>query len=140
MKGNRTTYDGIIKGLRIEDTSDRNTANLVQSIGCRVHGKALEGYIPLLGNIIDEEYGLDLALDWPFPQVFFLQAGLYIGAKEGLYKVQSLTDNPLVLYEFGTGQVTWPWTAIDIPNYPAFTSKDILVYYDSNAASYILVS
>ena len=140
MKEYRTPLTaGFESGLRVEEVTVRNSALLVASLGCRIAGKALEGYSPDMANILDDIYGLNLTKRWPFPQVFLLHSGIYIGALEGLYKINDITVSPLTLYSFSTGLVTHPWTCAPIPEYPAFASGNVFVYYDSNAASYIVV-
>ena len=71
---------------------------------------------------------------WPFPQVFLTDVGLFIGALEGLFWLAD--DDPLTLYSFGTGAVTWPWSCAPIGAYPAFTCGDVLVYMDDVSNAY----
>ena len=75
---------------------------------------------------------------WPFPQLFIADTGIYIGALEGLDLLTD--DNPLTLFSFTAGAVTWPWSMAAISGYPAFTSGNVLVYYDNTALAYQVVT
>jgi hypothetical protein len=72
------------------------------------------------------------------PQLFLTDVGIFIGAAEGLYFIQQTTPT-IVVFSYATGAVTWPWTCAEIMQKPAFTSGDVLVYFDDLSAAYVVV-
>jgi hypothetical protein len=142
---------GFNAGIRPEDYSTRNSELFESCINGKPGKAGLLGYIPTINDIMSSARKFRSSVDgsvititrqWPFPQVFMTDAGLYLGAKEGLYKITDpvVTKYPdIVLYSYGTGTTAWPWVCIPIPGYPAFTSGTKLLYYDENAAAYVVV-
>jgi hypothetical protein len=107
----------------------------------------MSGYIPELKSILDEDVSfidsvsgdpITITNRWPFPQLFLTDVGLHIGALEGLYFLDHYHSTPtkFVLYSYATGAVTWPWSCAEIDQRPAFTSGDVLVYYDAISETY----
>lgn len=150
MKAFRTTISkGFTeKGIRSSNNPQRNSGFFEECRQARVSGEGLEGYMPAINNILDPSCvfydsvtGNEITITqrWPFPQVFLTDVGLFIGAKEGLYNIIDTTPT-IILLDYTTGDTYWPWVCIPIMGYPAFTSGDKFVYYDSNAASYLVVS
>lgn len=145
MKSYRSSASAGLKvGLRPEAFSQFNSSLLIFAQSCRVMKGGLQGYAPSLKNIFDADVtfvdsltdaDIDLTFDWPFPQLFQTKAGLFIGAKEGLYRVES--DGKL--YTFGTGSVQHPWTCADIGLYPMFSCSDKLVYRDPITEAYVVI-
>ncbi len=139
-------------GIRPTDTPTRNGQLFEEARQVRLTKAGLEGYIPDVNDILDPsrsfydsvtDAAITITRRWPFPQVFLTDAGLYVGALEGLYKVVDPYPDrypDIILYDFSSGATVWPWVCIPIPGYPAFTSGTRLVYYDSNALSYLVVS
>ena len=154
MRTTRTTINkGLSElGIRPYDIPTRNSGLLIDCRQARVTKAGLEGYIPdvndvqmtgrkFYDSVTDAE--ITITKRWPFPQVFLTDAGLYLGALSGLYKI---TDpavtryDDIVLLDYSTGVTVWPWVCIPINGYPAFTSGTKLLYYDSNASAYVVVS
>lgn len=109
---------------------------------------AMDGYLPDFKNILDPDIvfldsvtGLSVSITkrWPFPQLFLTDVGMHIGALEGLFYIQQTTPT-VVIYSYGTGAVTWPWSCADINQRPAFTSGNVLVYFDPIANAYTKVT
>ena len=106
----------------------------------------LDGYIPKIKNILDPDIvfvdsvshiGVTITNRWPFPQLFLTDVGIHVGALEGLFWFDPTT--PLnELYSYATGAVTWPWTCADINIVPAFTSGDVIVYFDHITNAYVV--
>jgi hypothetical protein len=150
MKGFRTTIKaGFTKQALVNEyLPAKNTGLFVECKNVRGKPTGLEGYIPEVTDLLSGMFPLydlvshsliTLVRRWPFPQLFITDVGLFIGAKEGLYFISQMTT-PIYLYSFGTGPVVWPWFCIPIPKYPAFCSGSVFVYYDPNAAAYVLVA
>lgn len=149
MKGYRTIIDAPFKGgLRSSSVSLRNKGHFTVCRNARIQAEGMEGYSPIISNILDDRFqlhdsitGNHITITWsfPFPQFFLTDVGFFIGAKEGLYKIIAFSPT-LTAYSYGTGTVTWPWTFVDIPGYPAFASGSVFVYYDGNAATYCVVT
>lgn len=123
-----------------------NTPFLYIAQNVRLTKTGLEGYLPDIKNILDPDIsfvdsvtGLAVTITnrWPFPQLFLTDVGIHIGALEGLFFVQQ-TAPTKVLYSYGTGAVTWPWSCANIDQVPAFTSGDVLVYFDHNTNAYVV--
>lgn len=155
MKAFRTVISkGFEKGggLRPAEIPTRNNGLLVDCRNAKVLPTGLEGYVPDINDILDParkfydsvtDAEITITRKWPFPQVFVTDAGVFVGAKEGMYKVTDpfVSRAPdIVLYDYSTGDTVWPWVCIPIPGYPAFTSGTRFLYYDSNALSYLVVS
>jgi hypothetical protein len=111
----------------------------------------MDGYLPDFQSIIgtdmsyiDSVTGNPIVLTkrWPFPQIFLSDVGIHIGALEGLYFIDHYHSTPtkFVLYSYATGAVTWPWSCAEINQRPAFTSGDVLIYFDSTANAYVKVT
>lgn len=107
----------------------------------------MDGYMPDLKSIMDDDVdfidsvtsnAITITKRWPFPQLFLSDVGIHIGALEGLYFVDHYHTSPtkIVLYSYGTGAVTWPWSCAYIDQKPAFTNGDVLVYYDTISETY----
>lgn len=145
MKSYRASASAGLKvGLRSDGFTQPNSGRLLVAQSCRVMKAGLQGYSPNLKNIFDADISfidsvtggaVTITFDWPFPQLFQTKAGLFIGAKEGLYRVESDGD----LYSFGTGSVQYPWTCADIGLYPMFSSSDKLVYRDPITEAYVVI-
>jgi hypothetical protein len=154
MKAYRTpiTKGFMEGGLRALEAQTRNSGLFDACSQVRITKAGLEGYVPDVNDILDSSrtfldsvtlVAITITRSWPFPQIFNTDVGVYIGAKEGLYFITDLNPElrpALVLYDFGTGGVVWPWSCIPIPGYPAFVSGSKFVYYDANTAAYVVVS
>ncbi len=148
MKTYRTIIrEGFTKGIRPTDTVRRNSGLFTSCKNARVTKEGLEGYLPDTYSIVDGTYvfkdsvtgaTVTISKRWPFPQLFLTDVGIFIGALEGLYFIVQTTPN-LVVYSYATGAVTWPWTCAEIMQKPAFTSGNVLVYYDDLSAAYVVV-
>jgi len=121
-----------------------NTNLLYMCLNGSISKAGMDGYLPEFKSILDADIsfvdsvtGLPIVLTnrWPFPQVFITDVGIHIGALEGLYFLQQSTPTK-VLYSYDTGAVTWPWTCAEIDQRPAFTSGNVLVYFDSLSQTY----
>lgn len=149
MKTYRTTFHAGFSsvGLNPESVSGRNTGLLSDCMNVRLTKTGLEGYSPLIKSILDDDcdfvdsvtgIAITISRRWPFPQLFLTDVGLFIGALEGLYWLSD--DDPLTLYSFSTGAVTWPWSCAAIGKYPAFSCGDVFVYMDNIANAYKVVT
>ena len=147
MKAYRMTFDKIFTEGGLNPTpGGANTPYLYVCKNAVLTPTGLEGYIPDIKNILDADIAFidsvtSLAVTitnrWPFPQLFLTDVGIHIGALEGLYFVQQTTPTK-VLYSYGTGAVTWPWSCADIDQKPAFTNGDVIVYFDHNTNAYVV--
>lgn len=148
MRGYQTLISkGFSKtGLRNNNRTVRNSDLLLTACNVRVTKEGLEGYTPtiadILTNVFKDKDGKDITITyrWPFPQVFFTDVGIFIGALEGLYQVTDFETGYTVLTDLSTGAVTWPWTCAEINMLPAFTSGDVFYYYDDLSESYLVVT
>lgn len=136
--------EGFKAGLRPTDDTYRNTGVLLSGMNCYAHKAFLKGYSPELFDFPKVYYDktwveIDMSLDWPFPQVFQHDTGVYIGTRTGLFFVEYDATYGLkavnIAYPFA-GSLTWPWTFADCPGFPFFSSGDVLVYYDPDAAAW----
>jgi hypothetical protein len=138
-------------GIRTTDVPDRNSNLLISCKNARVTKAGLEGYMPDVNSIVDGTYSfidsvsgapITITNRWPFPQLFLTDVGMHIGALEGLFFVDHYHSTPtlIVLFSYGTGAVTWPWSCAEIMQRPAFTSGDVLIYYDDQAEAYVKVT
>jgi hypothetical protein len=153
MRAIRSTLSkGFTGGIKPYDESLRN-GELFDECKNVVAGKeGLKGYVSYINDILDPSRKfydsvttneITLTRRWPFPQVFLTDAGVFIGALEGMYRVTipSPTRYPnIVLFSYGTGATVWPWVCIPILGYPAFTSGTRFLYYDENSTAYVVVS
>jgi hypothetical protein len=150
VKGFRTTIKaGFAKQALVNEwLPARNSGLFLECKNLRGKPTGLEGYNPDMADLLSGLYPtfdfvshnpITLTRRWPFPQLFMTDVGLIVGAKEGLYFVASMTP-PIYLAAAGTGPVTWPWSCIPIPLYPAFVSGNVFVYYDEIAATYVMVT
>ncbi len=147
MKSYRTILDKVLtEGGLNPHPGGLNTPFLYIAQNVRLTKTGLEGYLPDIKNILDPDIsfvdsvtGLAVTITnrWPFPQLFLTDVGIHIGALEGLFFVQQTTPTK-VLYSYGTGAVTWPWSCANIDQVPAFTSGDVLVYFDHNTNAYVV--
>jgi len=148
MKTYRTIIrEGFAKGIRPTNVVRRNSGLFTSCKNARVTKEGLEGYLPDTYSIVDGTYtfldsvtgsAVTIAKRWPFPQLFLTDVGIFIGAAEGLYFIQQTTPT-IVVFSYATGAVTWPWTCAAIMQKPAFTSGDVLVYFDDLSAAYVVV-
>jgi hypothetical protein len=148
MKGfSYSIKKGFTLGLRPESISTRNSELFTVCRNLKVSKAGAEGYIPDIKSLLSPEFPfidsvtkvtVSITRRWPFPQLFLTDVGLFIGAIEGLYYLQNVSE--FELYDFGTGAVTWPWSCIAINMYPAFTCGTTFVYYEPNAAAYVKVT
>ncbi len=137
MKGYRTQIRaGFEMGLRGESVTKRNTGLLLSALGSKIRNKTLLGYTPEMVNLLDSAVGSNLIPQWPFPQLFLTDAGLYIGHYDGLYEVTAIAAGSLTLSTLYSGTITYPWSCAKIPVYPAFASGNVFVYYESASAAY----
>jgi hypothetical protein len=136
MKGLSTPIK--VGPLRTDTVGGRNSAHATLCRNVRAHKDGLEGYA-LNISAFPPIYAtggvtlLDTAVDWPFPQLFQTDSGLYMGNKTGIYKLAYTggkwigTALSSAIYTEG---ITWPWTIANGPLFPVFASGDCLVYYD----------
>jgi len=139
-------------GLNPEIYNGRNTDLFSECKQVRLTKVGLEGYVPDISDIMDPirtfrdsvtDNLITITRRWPFPQVFVTDVGVFLGALEGLYRIidPSPTRYPvIILYAYGTGATVFPWTCLPINTYPAFISGSVMLYYDSNASAYIVVT
>jgi hypothetical protein len=138
-----TLKDGFKSGLRSVDSISRNTGILIDGINCSASKTGIEGYSPAV-EIMPDIYDsvgvkIDFSVSWPFPQLFQTDTGLYIGNQVGLYQIAYDSTYGYVgtlLTSGYTGGVNWPWSIANCPGFPMFTSGDLLVYYDPDAAAW----
>jgi hypothetical protein len=131
-----------LSSLRPELTGGRNQqfATLCRNASVRKNG--IDGYLPDLAHLPTIALGggtLDLTVDWPFPQIFNTDTGIYIGTKTGLYAIThtaGVWSAALITSTYSHG-IQWPWTLANCPMFPVFASGDLLVYYDYDATAWI---
>lgn len=132
-----------LSGLRPDEVGFRNTGALTQAVNARVINKALEYYIPDImkfPTVTVDSSPVSISMDWPYPQVFQTDTGIFIGTRNHLYKLDwsggtwSWTD---LLAAYTGHDVDWPWTIADFPMNQAFASANVLVYYDRNDSAWI---
>lgn len=136
--------DGYKMGLRPSEDTYRNSGVLISGMNCLAMKTFLKGYSPAIADmpgIYVESTGalIDLTPDWPFPQIFKHDTGLYIGNRVGIYLVEYSATYGLKGTHISAsyaGSINWPWTFVDCPGYPMFASGDVLVYYDADLADW----
>lgn len=145
MKGYATKLkEGFKLGLRPTDDTYRNAGVLISGMNCRAGKAFLAGYSPditAFPKIYDASTGaeISMALQWPFPQVFQHDTGIYVGNRTGLYLVEYDATYGLKgtnLCATYTSGIRWPWTMADVPGFPFFSSGNVLVYYDPDLADW----
>lgn len=122
-----------VHGLRPFESSPKNSGFSLDCRGAREQKWGLEGYSPAIMTIPRIVYGagyLDMSVDWPFPQVWQTDTGIYIGKRDGLYKAVGTTGTWTATRISGALDIDWPWTIANCPMFPVFSSGDCLVYYD----------
>lgn len=135
--------EGFKLGIRPSKEVTRNTGILIDGVNLLAGKLSLQGYSPSISNLptIYTSGGveIDFSVNWPFPQVFQTDTGLYIGNQNGLYQIAYDVTYGLVgtllTSGYGTG-ITWPWTCANCPGFPIFSSGDIMVYYDPDASAW----
>jgi hypothetical protein len=82
---------------------------------------------------------LSLTFDWPFPQFFQTDTGIFIGKRDGLYQVVFTAGvwTATKVSSLYSGNVNWPWTLANCPGFPVFASGDLLVYYDYTNTAWV---
>jgi len=132
------SYPVKIGTLRPNEVGGRNSAQSTICRNTRGHKGGIEGYTPNV-KAFPPIYAvggvtlLDTTIDWPFPQIFHTDSGLYMGNKTGLYVLEYTggkwigTAITSTVYTHG---ITWPWTLANSPLFPVFASGDCFVYYD----------
>lgn len=140
MKGYSTRIK--VGPLRNEKVGSLNSASSVYSMNLRAKENALEGYSTFVRDFPAIYYSgvlLDVTIDWPFPQVFHTDTGIYIGTREGLYKITYVADQWVASSMLASyaGSIYWPWTLADTPMFPVFASGDCFVYYDYTNTTWI---
>ncbi|MFA6972693.1 MAG: hypothetical protein WC208_15020 [Gallionella sp.] len=131
-----------VHGLRSDKSNPKNNGYAIDARNVRGRKHGLEGYSPEMMEFPSIVYGagtLSMTLDWPFPQVFQTDTGLFIAKRDGLYQVvftaSVLTATKLTgVY---TGSVNWPFTVANCPGFPVFASGDLLVYYDYTTSAWV---
>lgn len=131
--------------LRPSDVGARNQYSATQCWNAKSgkEGSGFQGYIPDVVPFPDIVYGagyLDLTIDWPFPQIFRSDSGIYIGKRDGLYLISPDGTGGWVASLVSSSflrNVSWPWTFANTPMFPIFASGDLLVYYDYASSSWI---
>ena len=146
MKGYFTNVkEGFKVGLRPYNEITRNTGVLVEGMNCLAGKLNLKGYSPDVEKfpaIYNSSTGveIDFSVKWPFPQVFQTDTGIYIGNQKGLYLIEYDAvyglKGTLLTSTYTGADLTWPWTFANCPGYPMFSSGDMLVYYDTDAAAW----
>jgi hypothetical protein len=147
------TYRSVFKegfrtvGLNPRDEA-RNSGLLTSCKNAYPSKEGLVGYLPTITDIFSTGFDfvdsvthapVTITKRWPFPQLFLTDVGIHIGALEGLFFLDPTT--PLQeLYSYGTGAVTWPWTCCNIAQKPAFTSGNVLVYFNDISNAYTVVT
>jgi hypothetical protein len=130
--------------LRADSIGGRNGSFATVCTNARGHKGGLEGYAPDIwpfpaiytpGGVL-----IDTAINWPFPQIFQTDSGLYLGNAVGLYHVEWSIANDrwegTTLTSGYSSVITYPWTLADNPLFPVFASGDCLVYYDYDATAW----
>ena len=131
-----------VHGLRHDKSNPKNNGYAIDARNVRGRKHGLEGYSPEMMEFPSIVYGattLSMTIDWPFPQVFQTDTGLFIAKRDGLYQVVFtagvLTATKLTgVY---TGSINWPFTLANCPGFPVFASGDLLVYYDYTTSAWV---
>lgn len=127
-----------LHGLRPDKANKKNSGFALSCLNFRAKSEGLEGYEVDINNLPHITYGsgyLNMSIDWPFPQVFQTDSGIYVGKRDGLYKV-SLAGGTLVATQICSRHVSWPWTLANCPMFPVFASGDCFVYYDYDTSAW----
>jgi hypothetical protein len=149
MKTYRSTFKEGFRNVCLSPRAEaRNSGLLTVCKNACATKEGLVGYLPDVTDIFSAGFAfvdsvthnsVTITKRWPFPQLFLTDVGIHIGALEGLYFLDPTT--PLQeLYSYGTGAVTWPWTCCEIAQKPAFTSGNVLVYFNDISNSYVVVT
>jgi hypothetical protein len=128
-----------VHGIRVEASNPKNKGFSLTCKNMRAHKWGLEGYIPNYNSLPKIVYGggsLDLSYDWPFPQVFHTDTGLWIGKRDGLYKA-TVVLGVWTATKIASTSCTWPWTVANSPLFPVFANGEYLVYYDYGSTAWI---
>lgn len=130
-----------VGGLRPEDKGNRNGPLALNCVNGKVYKGAIAGMLPditMFPDIYLSGAKMDLIVDWPFPQLFQTDSGLYLGTRSGMYLLLLVagTWTATCISAGFTGQLEWPWTLANAPLYPVFASGDCLVYFDPDADSW----
>lgn len=127
------------KGIVNDLNTPLNTGGLLDAVNCRVGDGGLEGFKP---SVLMNTDVMDF--DWPFPQVFHTDSGIYLCNRDYIKRITLAGDGTLTvdetildLSEESNLTLCWPWTLVDIPMYPMFVSGDCLVYYDGTEEEWI---
>ena len=149
MKTYRSVFKEGFRSIALNPREEaRNSGLLTVCKNASVSKEGLVGYLPDVTDIFSAGFSfvdsvthvaVTITKRWPFPQLFLTDVGIHIGALEGLYFLDPTT--PLQeLYAYGTGAVTWPWTCCEIAQKPAFTSGNVLVYFNDISNAYTVVT
>jgi hypothetical protein len=128
--------------LRQEAKGEKNTSASVKCMNVKVYKGALAGYTPSIADFPDvylDSAKMDLSKDWPFPQLFYTDTGLYLGTREGMHSL-ALVGNTWTATRISSGfagELIWPWTLADCPMFPVFASGNCLVYYDGIDSAWV---
>lgn len=128
-----------LHGLRSDGVTQKNSGFCIDCRDTRAQKWGLEGYTPDLSSLPRFVYGggyLDMSIDWPFPQVWQTDSGIYIGKRDGIYKV-ALSAGVWTATKIASCTTNWPWTLANCPLYPVFASGDCFVYYDYDTTQWI---
>jgi hypothetical protein len=129
-----------VHGLRPFSSTAKNTGHMITARNVREKKWGLEGYVPYFSLLpaitISGGGSLDMTVDWPFPQIWQTDTGLWIGTRAGLYQVV-FTASVWTATLRASATVTWPWTIADCPMFPVFASGDTFVYYDYDTSAWI---
>ena len=123
-------------GLRPDSVGNRNGAFASAIRDAYVTKSGVGGYIPDITNfppVYDSVSGalLDFNIDWPFPQLFNTDTGLFVGVRAGLYWIKYTDADGWEGTLIANVSISWPWTCAPIPKWPVFASGDALVYWDT---------
>jgi hypothetical protein len=140
MKGIISTLK--VGGLRAEAFGEKNSAFATVCKNAKIYKGALAGYAPFIVPFPDiylDGALLDVAIDWPFPQIFQTDTGIYVGTRAGMHSVALVAGvwTATLLSTGSGGGLKWPWTLADCPMFPVFASGNCLVYYDYDSTSWV---
>ena len=130
-----------LQGLRASGIGGRGTPAATRLLNGKMHKGGMEGYVPNVlpfPSIVLGGSTLNVEIDWPFPQIFRTDSGLYVGTRTGLYSLVYGEGDWIATLITGvyTHGVSWPWTLANAPLFPVFASGDCLVYYDYDNTSW----
>ncbi len=129
-----------LHGLRPDGFTVKNSGFCINCRGVRTQKEGLEGYITDFSTLPQIVYGagfLDMAIDWPFPQIWQTDTGIWIGKRDGLYLAVGITGT-WTATKIAAAVTDWPWTLANCPMFPVFASGDFLVYYDYDVDEWIV--